>query len=347
MESMLNADETVRDSVPDVEKARLLWIDSAKGIGVLLVVLGHLLLESNLPSVNRFIYSFHMPLFFLISGFLQTKLRAGNLRNKAARLLIPFLTFTILGLPVYLLRLTDRGLSPAEIVMNLFYVKGEVLNSPLWFFVVLFEVYAICKLVNLPERKTSVKISVMLIAFLLGGVMYHFSDVEALNFFGVNRAVICFGFFAVGNLLRPVYEREKENTGRLSVLLFICFALNILFGVVLNTKVSMYVNSLGNYVYFVVGAVFGSASLLLFCRLLLNKKTVLCVISDDSIVFMGTQFFMISLFTRATEKLGVNGTWLYDLLMLAVTAVYVAVVIVVYRWLKSRLPWIGRLFGEA
>lgn len=57
---------------------RVVWVDYAKGIGILLVVLGHTirgLVHSSIlePStavqgVDRWIYAFHMPLFFFISG---------------------------------------------------------------------------------------------------------------------------------------------------------------------------------------------------------------------------------------------------------------------------------------
>lgn len=46
-------------------------IDKIKGIGIIAVVLGHLLLGSVSDNFLRYvIYSFHMPLFFFISGWL-------------------------------------------------------------------------------------------------------------------------------------------------------------------------------------------------------------------------------------------------------------------------------------
>ncbi len=58
---------------------RLVWIDSAKGFAIILVVFGHVLggamargwLDSEGPfkSIYDYIYLFHMPLFFMISGF--------------------------------------------------------------------------------------------------------------------------------------------------------------------------------------------------------------------------------------------------------------------------------------
>ncbi len=64
---------------------RLYWVDYAKGIGILLVVVGHILrglvnssiLQTTtlLNFVDSWIYAFHMPLFFFISGlFVQRSL---------------------------------------------------------------------------------------------------------------------------------------------------------------------------------------------------------------------------------------------------------------------------------
>ena len=49
---------------------RIEWIDIAKGIGIILVVIGHI---SQIEVLNDIIYSFHMPLFFIISGYLYKR----------------------------------------------------------------------------------------------------------------------------------------------------------------------------------------------------------------------------------------------------------------------------------
>lgn len=61
-------------------KERILWIDYVKVFACILVVLGHLiqsLQKSNIDNfenitsfINWFIYLFHMPLFFVASGYL-------------------------------------------------------------------------------------------------------------------------------------------------------------------------------------------------------------------------------------------------------------------------------------
>ena len=52
-------------------------LDYAKGIGILLVVLGHVIQQTNCSSDIKYftvlIYSFHMPLFFMITGMILYK----------------------------------------------------------------------------------------------------------------------------------------------------------------------------------------------------------------------------------------------------------------------------------
>jgi fucose 4-O-acetylase-like acetyltransferase len=47
---------------------RIEYIDIAKALGILLVILGHCHFTYNIPRLGIAIYSFHMPLFFFISG---------------------------------------------------------------------------------------------------------------------------------------------------------------------------------------------------------------------------------------------------------------------------------------
>lgn len=50
-----------------VNPNRIAWVDVAKGIAILLVIIGHTV---NFGSATRnFIFSFHMPLFFILSGY--------------------------------------------------------------------------------------------------------------------------------------------------------------------------------------------------------------------------------------------------------------------------------------
>ncbi len=90
---------------------RLGWIDAAKGIGITLVVLGHAFRPGMLEVawcdfLFRLIYSIHMPLFFVLSGFTfaltyrkHLTSPASFLQKRTKTLLIPLLTW---GTVIYL-----------------------------------------------------------------------------------------------------------------------------------------------------------------------------------------------------------------------------------------------------
>lgn len=65
-----------RNQIVTSKKERLHWLDYSKTIGMYLVVLGHVL-KDNAQLFKVVIYSFHMPLFFFLSGFLY-KLKIGG-----------------------------------------------------------------------------------------------------------------------------------------------------------------------------------------------------------------------------------------------------------------------------
>lgn len=92
------------------ERQRVQWVDYVKGIGIFLVVLGHAIrgivgssvLEPTalVQFVDRWIYAFHMPLFFLVSGlFVQRSLRKpfnAFIVDKLQVLVYPYFLWSIL-----------------------------------------------------------------------------------------------------------------------------------------------------------------------------------------------------------------------------------------------------------
>ena len=75
-------------------------IDVLKGIGIILVVIGHTCCK--LPYVNQVIYSFHMPLFFIASGlfFKESTLdsKKSFVKKKIKGLYIPYLKWSLVFL---------------------------------------------------------------------------------------------------------------------------------------------------------------------------------------------------------------------------------------------------------
>ena len=50
-------------------KDRLDYVDLFRGIGILLMIMGHVGFGAHF---DKFIYAFHVPMFFVISGFLYS-----------------------------------------------------------------------------------------------------------------------------------------------------------------------------------------------------------------------------------------------------------------------------------
>lgn len=80
---------------------RIDTFDILKGIGIILMIIGHA--TGKIPYLRDFIFSFHMPLFFLVSGyFFKPSGWKELLVKNSKRLLVPYL-FTALLIMVHML----------------------------------------------------------------------------------------------------------------------------------------------------------------------------------------------------------------------------------------------------
>jgi len=320
---------------------KLHWIDSAKGIGVLLVIVGHFLYYTDFGVVNRAIYSFHMPLFFILAGYVQKpRPKPDYIITKLKRLLIPFLLFSVIGIPLFGRDIIRKGGSVLDVALNCLYVKGAIANNPLWFLVVLFEVHLMNDVTGLSQKPTRFQAVVCVVLFVLGGVLYRFRKAPLLDLFGFNRAVLCAGFFTLGLMLKktPVFDK--------TVLLWPSMIAWAAFGVLLNGKVSIYSYELGNYAFFLIAAVTGSVTLMMLCRRFLDHENRVARLSGYSIVFLGSQYFLRYAFKKGCGRLGITGTWKADIVMAVLIAAYVILLPLVYDSLKKRIPQIRYLNGE-
>lgn len=139
------------------EKKRFPQIDVLYTIGTMLVILGHshysdwsLILGTPIEAVIGFIYTFHMPLFFFIAGFLfmnSNKIeRVGYgkwIGEKAIKLLTPYFVLSIIAIvPKYYLE-SHNFFGFAGYSIKAIFVPRVGVWGHFWFLPVIFFVYAL------------------------------------------------------------------------------------------------------------------------------------------------------------------------------------------------------------
>ena len=129
---------------------RIYWIDYAKGIGIFLVVIGHVCRGLTLsaiidPSVakliDQWIYAFHMPIFFFLSGLLIQPSVSKTLKdfviNKLNTLAYPYFVWSILqGMLVSTVQSTNSSMSLSDLL--------QIIYEPILIFWIFYVIICIC-----------------------------------------------------------------------------------------------------------------------------------------------------------------------------------------------------------
>ena len=89
----------------DKETKRVVFIDIAKGIAIISIILGHL----GLNEINRVVFTFRIPIFFIITGYFINKKYTIKefINNKFKRLIIPYFitSFLIIIISLFSLKI--------------------------------------------------------------------------------------------------------------------------------------------------------------------------------------------------------------------------------------------------
>ena len=120
---------------------RVEWIDAAKWFGMFFIYLGHFSSEAGLAY--HWVFSFHVPLFFFLSGCLENYNKRGflnNVWNKFVNIVVPFFFFGILDISYDAIQ-TGTSVNITKYLLNLLRggIRGQLkLAGGLWFLTCLF-----------------------------------------------------------------------------------------------------------------------------------------------------------------------------------------------------------------
>lgn len=198
-------------SVPTEDNLRLGWIDMARGAAIIMVVLGHawrgmseaaVIADAKLfHHIDQAIYLFHMPVFFILSGFVFMSGGYPSLLNfikaRVTRILYPMLVWYYIFVGVNVL-MTPYVNSPYGI--DRFFSMPVPFGTHLWFLWALFVIQLICFPIIFFKSRLQLISYIFLSALIVFFVNYGFG----YSNIWLHHALAFFPFFLLGILSRNI-----------------------------------------------------------------------------------------------------------------------------------------------
>lgn len=249
--------------------------DVMKGIGIICMLLGHAD-ELSGTSIQQFIYTFHMPLFFILAGYF-TRVDKENrwityCRKYARRLLVPY-SFTFLLLFLWgALQTCFKGEIGWMIrpVLSFLYGSRDVIQTEqygaicvgaFWFVLGLFWAKCLFSFILTRARNKWFVLAVSGVTSIASVLIYHFTKI---GFWSILPGLSSLIFLAIGWWARtfgiPVY---------LKCISVICWPLCYLF-----SDIDMSVCSYGIYPLDIIGACGGTYVILWISQCIIRCKPV-------------------------------------------------------------------------
>lgn len=205
---------------------RITWIDLAKGLTILLVVLGHVIIglfdanlytgttQTYLLASIQSIYLFHMPVFFALSGYFFTPVNTlaelgTRIKKRCVTIGIPYTAFSLI-----LFVLSQLGGSKVRSVYDLQALLHiwQAPIGPLWFLYVLFIVIVANSLLSLWIKDIRIHLVLAITVALLANFL-------VTPVYAIQRLLIWSPFFLLGAYLRqyPIKTTWQRYTSLIAI----------------------------------------------------------------------------------------------------------------------------------
>lgn len=280
-----------------VRSNKLEWIDWMKALGIYLIVLGHFY-----SIGEKFIYVFHVPLFFVVSGLLIKKEADKQTfwRKLWYNLAIPMLLMAVINFAYHSILQFINGLfSPVDaywFVRNVLFGMVSGFDT-LWFVLTLMLLKIIFQYCFSGKLFYSLSVVMMVLAYV-----YNHSSLSGLPFFlNEPNAVIdvctAYPFFALGVLLRNYKEVINAlNSKPMLIAAFVFALLLVALCCTYNGYVGMYRCYYGgNFFLFLLGGIAGTVLLWALSMLVGCAPKVITIISRGTIIILGFHKILIDL----------------------------------------------------
>ena len=300
---------------------RIEWIDMCKGIGIVAMVCGHI----GIPSViDTYIHAWHMPIFFILSGFLFKEYEYKEFFFKKIKsLIIPYINFACILYMFSLFRnfiLKDTNLIKQLIDIFTFNTIGDLpFGNSIWFLTCMFFVETIFMILKkFLNKELYMGISILVFS-ILGYVLSYY---EVTLIWGVGSAFMAMIFYYFGYLLRKYYVYMKNIKLKLILIVALLIFSTIL--VSFNGYVNMRVLKYGNFLLFYINAILTSLTIIILAiyiekrNILIIVRKILYYIGKNSLVFLGFNQLVIYLVNLVIKNI-INNNAICSILTLIIT----------------------------
>lgn len=333
---------------------RVNWIDIARGIGIILVIYGHTLGSSG----HRYlIYSFHMPLFFFLSG-LVFRNREGetykqSLIKDIKRILIPYFIFALLSMVVWFIILPSEQQTIYTIykqILGILYGNagnGHVdlsFNAVLWFLPCLFLTKQIFWFISkLPKN-------LIMIALLIFSIIGYISSFYFSNIrfpFGLESALTGIVFFGIGYLWNFIPEKINSIFNKYNIFLIAAFVFITIYFADMNfqiygLQIDLRLNRLNNYFYFYIASVSGILATI-FISKYIDKNRILEYLGRNTMPLFIWHYFVFIYLSRFFFALN-PAQWMinirneyYSIIYTTLSIIIILAATEVYKRIKSQI----------
>lgn len=209
------------------------WVDYAKGLGIILVVYGHItegvfnagmVMNTHLyTAIDTMIYSLHMPLFFFLSGLFFTSSLAkrgfkNNIVNKIDTIFYPYVVWSILQgiIEATLSKYTNGHVTYTEVFSLLWAPRAQF-----WFLYILFFTFVIASIIFIKNRNSKLMIAVVCLFSIVYIFQSHLPSIYILTLCYVHMV-----FFFIGILVANLNLTNKINNLKSFILISLFFIIS-------------------------------------------------------------------------------------------------------------------------
>ena len=273
-----------------MEKTRLKYIDIAKGIGIFLVIWGHLIADG---FINNLIYSFHMPMFLFLSGYMlrikNAALSGAFAKKLVKQLLVPYFVFSAVYLVWEFLVIRESFVGIIYMTYQTVTFRGM---APLWFLASLFFAeFFFLALMKWNKVATTV---IMVLLGLLHVVLGRYIDLSNLGGFISNpllflvRTSLCAPILACGyGFCHVLQKRTLVENKRFGCFVVSCVMLAVCVYITAVTEIDVNVHlyAFSSIGLFAVTAIAGSIGILTL-SIAIKKCRIIESMGQSSLMLM-------------------------------------------------------------